>query len=157
VKGAAERGQETSLAFDLSVKEIYIEASPEIVFEFLTDPKKIVRWLEITAELEPRTGTFRVGPIGQHLIRGAYLGVIPNHRVVFTWKAERIGRAAPARSFSVAIELNREGQGTRLRLSHRMLEVESRDRHERGESRYMDRLKAACEDHHLDLQEDLDC
>jgi len=38
------------------VKEVYIEAAPEVVFEFLIDPKKVALWLGPVAELEPYRG-----------------------------------------------------------------------------------------------------
>jgi uncharacterized protein YndB with AHSA1/START domain len=38
------------------VKEVYIEAAPEVVFEFLIDPKKVALWLGLVAELEPYRG-----------------------------------------------------------------------------------------------------
>jgi uncharacterized protein YndB with AHSA1/START domain len=151
VKAAAERREELGRASASIVKEIYIEAPPEMVFEFLTDPKKIARWLGMRAELESCTRKFRVG---QHMICGTYLGIIPNRRVVFTWKSERIDQMASTGTSSVEIELHREGHRTRLRWSHRVSEVEARHSHERGGSHYMDRLKAACEGRDLGLGED---
>jgi uncharacterized protein YndB with AHSA1/START domain len=35
-------------------QEMYIEANPETVFSFLTDPDKMVRWMGVSATLEPK-------------------------------------------------------------------------------------------------------
>lgn len=128
------------------VKSIYIEAPPEIVFEFLTDPPKVLRWMGITAELEPRPGgIFRIDPNGRDVIRGTYLEVAPYSRVVFTWGWEEEGRRVPAGSTVVEIDLEPEGKGTRLKLIHRNLEGEFRDKHETGWMHYLARLKTVVE------------
>ena len=38
------------------VREIYIEAVPEVVFEFFVDSEKLTRWLAAEATLDPRPG-----------------------------------------------------------------------------------------------------
>jgi uncharacterized protein YndB with AHSA1/START domain len=51
------------------VKDIRIDAPPEIVFEFLTNPAKLIRWLGLKAELDPRPGgIFRVDPNGRDVV-----------------------------------------------------------------------------------------
>ena len=59
------------------IKEIYIDAPPSVVFQFLTDPKKMIRWMGIRAEIDPRPGgIYRVEPNGRDVIRGEYLEVV---------------------------------------------------------------------------------
>src|SRR5258708_40297885 len=41
---------------DPIIREIDIEAAPETVFEFFTDPAKLTRWLAVEATLDPRPG-----------------------------------------------------------------------------------------------------
>ena len=42
------------------VREVFIEASPEVVFQFLVDPAKYVEWGGSEAVLDPRPGgTYR--------------------------------------------------------------------------------------------------
>ena len=42
-------------------REIRIDASPETVFGFLTDPERHVRWMGVGVTLEPHAGgTYRV-------------------------------------------------------------------------------------------------
>lgn len=38
------------------VKELRIDASPETVFAFFTEPELITRWLAVEADLDPRPG-----------------------------------------------------------------------------------------------------
>lgn len=128
------------------IKEVYIEASPEIVFEFLTDQEKFLKWMGIAAELDPKPGgIFRIDPNGRDVIRGMYLEVVPFSRVVFTWGWEEKGHRVPAGSTVVEIELKPEGNGTRLRLTHRSLESEAREAHEKGWAHYLARLQSVCE------------
>ena len=134
------------MAAEPIVKEIYIEASPEIIFEFLTNQENFLRWMGLRAELDPRPGgIFRVDPNGRDIIRGTYLEVVPPSRVVFTWGWEEKGHRVPAGSTRVEVELEREGNGTRLRLTHRNLEGEARDAHEKGWAHYLVRIKIVCE------------
>jgi uncharacterized protein YndB with AHSA1/START domain len=134
------------LAADPIVKDIYIEAPPEIVFEFLTDPVKMLRWMGIRADLQPRPGgIYFLDPNGRDVIRGSYLEVVPHSKLVFTWGYEESGHSVPEGSTVVEITLAREGKGTRLRLSHRELPPGARDKHEFGWAHYLSRLKTISE------------
>jgi uncharacterized protein YndB with AHSA1/START domain len=67
-------------------KEIYIQASPEQVFSFLSQHDKFPRWMGQALEIEARPGgKFRLDPNGKDLIRGEFLEVDPPRRIVFTW------------------------------------------------------------------------
>ncbi len=67
-------------------REVFIAAKPEIVFEFLIEADKIVRWMGTEARLEPRPGgVFRVNVNGEDIAAGTFLEVTPFRRVVFTW------------------------------------------------------------------------
>lgn len=131
---------------DPLVKEIYIDAPPGVVFELLTDPVKMLRWMGIAAEIEPRPGgVYRVDPNGRDVIRGTYLEVVPDRKVVFTWGWEGIGRTIPAGSTVVEIELESRGKGTWVRLTHKELPPEMRQRHDIGWIHYLSRLKSVAE------------
>lgn len=133
------------MAADPLVKEIFIAAPPEVVFQFLIDPAKMVRWMGIAAEIDPRPGgIYRLDPNGRDVILGKYLEVIPNRRVVFTWGWEKPSEglaAVPAGSTRVEIDLGSEGSGTRVRLTHSQLPPAAHDRHELGWLHYLQRLK----------------
>ena len=74
------------MAADPVIKEIFIDAWPSVVFQFLTDPEKMIRWMGIKVEIDPRPGgVYRVEPNGKDVIRGKYIEIVPDSRVVFTW------------------------------------------------------------------------
>ena len=134
------------MATDPIVKEVYIEAAPEKVFEFLTDPAKMVRWMGLEAELEPKPGgKYRLDPNGRDVIQGTYLEVVENSKIVFTWGWDQPGHRVPAGSTTVEIHLEARGSGTWLRLTHRELPHEARDTHEMGWGHYLSRLKITAE------------
>lgn len=130
---------------DPIVKEVFIEAPPSVVFQFLTDPQKMIRWMGIRAEIDPRPGgLYWLDPNGRDVIRGEYKEVIPERRVVFTWGWENPSEgiaAVPSGSTRVEIDLEPENEGTRVRLTHRHLPSDARERHELGWAHYLARLK----------------
>jgi len=127
------------------IKEIFIDAPPSVVFPFLTDRAKMIRWMGISAEIDAKPGgIYRLDPNGREVIRGEYLEVIPDSRVVFTWGWEKPSPgmpAVPAGTTQVEIDLLPENGGTRLRLTHRHLPPDARERHELGWAHYLQRLK----------------
>lgn len=130
------------MAAEPLIKEIYIDAPPQVVFAFLTDPVKMVRWMGIQAELNPKPGgIYRVDPNGRDVIRGTFLEVVPNSRIVFTWGWEEVGHRVPAGSTVVEIHLESRDKGTWVRLTHRELPPEARENHELGWIHYLARLK----------------
>jgi uncharacterized protein YndB with AHSA1/START domain len=134
------------MASDPIVKEIYIDAPPSVVFKFLTDPKMMIRWMGIRAEIDPKAGgIYRVDANGRDVIRGEYLEVVTDARVVFTWGFEGGGYNVAAGSSRVEIDLAPEGKGTRLRLTHRELPPAAREGHDAGWGRYLGRLKTVSE------------
>ena len=134
------------MAADPLVKEIYIDAPAEVIFTFLTDAAKMVRWMGITAAIDPRPGgIYRLDPNGRDVILGKYLEVVRNSRIVFTWGFENAAHDVSAGSTIVEIYLIPEGCGTRLRLTHREVPADARDKHDYGWSHYLPRLKTISE------------
>jgi uncharacterized protein YndB with AHSA1/START domain len=98
--------------------EIRIEAPPEAVFPFLTEPDKIVRWKGVDATVEAVPGgSYRVNVTGRNRAVGEYVEVDPPRRVVFTWGWEGDEQLPPGSS-TVTIELIPDGAGTLVRLTH---------------------------------------
>jgi uncharacterized protein YndB with AHSA1/START domain len=125
-------------------REIHIEARPETVFDFFTDPEKACRWMGKTAELDPRPGgIYRVDVTGEDVARGEFTEVEPPHRVVFTWGWERGESPVPAGASTVEVTLEPEGDGTRLTLRHSGLPEESVAPHTHGWEHYLERLRVA--------------
>lgn len=126
------------------VREIYIDASPEETFPYLTESDKYLLWMGLSAELDARPGgIFKVDPNGRDVISGEFVTVEPPHRIVFTWGWDAPGRPVPAGSTIVEIELIPQGRGTLLRLVHRGLSGAQREKHATGWPHYLARLKIA--------------
>jgi uncharacterized protein YndB with AHSA1/START domain len=140
---------ETPAGTSVVQHEIRVEAPPETVFEFFTDPAKVVRWMGTDATLDPRPGGIcRIGmsrDIGASAISGEFVEVAPPSRVVFTWGWESELFGVPPASTLVEVSLMPDGTGTRLRISHRELPPDAIGFHELGWAHYAGRLKEAAE------------
>ena len=124
--------------------EIRVEARPETVFAFLTDPGRYRLWMGRTAELDPRPGgTYRVDVNGTNSVVGEYLLVEPPSRVVFTWGWVGSDEVPPG-STTVELTLVPQGEATIVRLRHSGLpSSEQREQHGHGWRHYLDRLAVA--------------
>ena len=128
------------------IREIFIDASPEEVFPYLTQSDKYVLWMGVSAELAALpAGVFRLNPNGREAILGEFLEVVPPKRVVFTWGWDEPGHPVPAGSTRVEIDLIPQGSGTLLRLVHRTVPDDFIERHDGGWQHYLARLKIAAE------------
>jgi uncharacterized protein YndB with AHSA1/START domain len=126
------------------VKDVYIDAPPHIVYALLTEPAKMMEWIGTEVDLDPRPGgIFRVVPNLVDVIRGEYVEAVPHSKVSFTWGFEGDGEPVPTGSTLVEITLQPEGAGTRLRLTHRNLTGEQRDKHDTGWDHYLSRIALA--------------
>ena len=127
---------------DAVQQEIRIEAKPETIFEYFTDPEKMLRWKGIEATLEPRPGgTYRVN--GKDIARGEYVEIERPKRVVFTWGWEAEGHPIPPGSSTVEVTLTPDGEGTLVRLTHRGLPTEAQGAHAEGWQHFLPRLADA--------------
>ena len=128
-------------------RELAIAASPETVWEFLVDPEKAVRWMGQAASLDPQPGgEYRVGVIPGHTASGEFVEVDPPNRVVFTWGWEPGpdgGSSVAPGSSTVEIELTADGDGTVLRLVHRLETAAAAESHGHGWDHYLPRLATA--------------
>jgi uncharacterized protein YndB with AHSA1/START domain len=121
--------------------EIRIEAPPEVVFPYFTDPARMVSWMGVAALLDPRPGgTFRVEANGRDVVIGEYVEVDAPNRVVFTWGFAGAEPFVEPGSTRVEVTLERDGEGTLLTLSHHGLADGARDAHAEGWSHYLARL-----------------
>jgi uncharacterized protein YndB with AHSA1/START domain len=133
---------ETKAAVEVAIR---IAAKPETVFDFFTDPDKMIQWMGRSVELDPRAGgLFRCDMNGENIAGGKYVELDPPRRVVFTWGWEGDDSITPPGSSTVEILLEPDGEETNLRLIHRDLpNAESAERHRRGWEHYAERLSAA--------------
>lgn len=130
------------------VREIHIDATPDTVFEFFTDPGKITRWLAVEATLDPRPGgvchQVHVDDDGnRYVMHGEFVEVSPPERVVFTWGFTNTEVGVPPGSSTVEVTLTPEANGTRVRLVHRDLPPSSIASHSAGWTGMLDRLRKA--------------
>jgi len=124
-------------------RAIRIEAAPATVFEFLTTPAKMVRWMGTEAVLDPRPGgEYRVNITGHERVSGEVIEIVPDRRLVFTWGWE--GGALPVApgESTVEISLEPDGEGTLLRLTHRDLPRDMHTFHRLGWDYALPRLAA---------------
>ena len=111
------------------------------VFSYLVDPTKLVQWMGVSAQIDPRPGgEFRVDVDGEHVAIGQYKLVEPPRRIVFSWGWEGDAEVAPG-STTVEITLTPDGSDTLLRLRHSDLPNEQQQAiHQEGWRMYTARL-----------------
>jgi uncharacterized protein YndB with AHSA1/START domain len=131
---------------DLVVVERRIAASPATVFSFFSDANRWLRWQGVEADIELQPGgAFRMNVRGDGFAAGAFLEVVPERRLVFTWGWEDEGLGVPPGSTVVEIELEPDGDGTFLRLTHRGLPRDAIETHRGGWEHYLGRLATIAE------------
>lgn len=131
---------------DAVVRELVLPALPDEVFEAFVDPERLVRWIGISADLEPRPGgRFRFEVVPGQFCEGRFVTVERPTRLVFTWGWTDPSLDLPPGSSRVAVTLTPHGRpptGTHLRLVHRGLAGPGRLLHDDGWGRFLDRLES---------------
>lgn len=131
---------------DPIVVERLIAAPPSVVYSYLTSSEKWVRWQGVEAIIQPESGgEFAVSMPNGTSARGEFLELEPDQRVVFTWGWVDHPEVPPG-STTVEIVLIGEGDGTRLRLTHRGLPPDEVPIHMAGWEHYTIRLVDVAED-----------
>ena len=127
------------------VQEIRIEARPETVFSFLIDPEKLLRWKGTECQLDPRPGgIYRCVVNAKNTARGEFVEVVPNRRVVITWGWEEPSHDLPPGASRVEFDLEPDGDGTLLRLTHSGLPTAAQlEQHTMGWTHFLPRLASA--------------
>jgi uncharacterized protein YndB with AHSA1/START domain len=124
--------------------QVRVAATPDSVFEYFTDPAKMVEWMGTEATLDPRPGgVCRVNPSGQAAMLGEFVEVDRPRRIVFTWGWETALFRTPPQSTLVEVSLTPEGEDTVVRLAHRRLKPEAVALHRAGWRHYLPRLALA--------------
>lgn len=124
--------------------ETRVSASPETVFQYFTDPTRMVEWMGTEATLDPRPGGLcRINPNGHGVMSGRFLEVDPPRRIVFTWGWEMELYATPPQSTAVEVSLVPIGTDTLVRLTHRRLQPAAVAFHREGWEHYLPRLARA--------------
>ena len=126
--------------------EVTISAPADLVYRLLTEDELLVRWMGMSAQLDPRPGgVFRFEIAPGHFCSGRYTEVVPGRRVVFTWGYESDAMPLAPGSSIVEIDIESQGDASLVRLVHRGLEGPMHTMHADGWSRYLERLGAVAE------------
>lgn len=123
--------------------ERHVAAAPAVVYSYLVESSKWVRWQGVDAELDAQPGgVFSVTMPNGARVRGEFVELVPDRRVVFSWGwVDHDG--LPPGSSTVEIELVPDGAGTVVRLTHRGLPPDELELHTVGWNRYLPRLVLA--------------
>ena len=123
--------------------QVRVDAPPELVFEYFTDPSKFVRWMGSDATLDPRPGGVCRFVVNGAAMVGEYVEVEFPWRLVFTWGWETRLFEVAERSTAVEVSLTPDGDGTLVRLTHSRLPEGAVAFHRAGWDHYLGRLAAA--------------
>ena len=120
---------------------VHIEATPDAVFQYFTDPTKYVQWMGTAARITSTPGgEYRVRMRDGVETAGEFVEIDPPKRVVFTWGWEH-DAAVPPGSTRVEVTLEPDGTGTRVVLRHHDLpSAEQIEHHRQGWQLYLNRL-----------------
>ncbi len=119
-------------------KSIWIDAPPDIVFEYFTDPKKMVRWCDRTAGVEPNPqGLYRVDMGGAGVIEGRFLKIEAPSLVLFEARA---GAAPPS---LIEVRITPESDGSRVDVTQSGLDLSIDEAAGRGWDFHLARLSVA--------------
>jgi uncharacterized protein YndB with AHSA1/START domain len=125
---------------------LYIDAPPERVYAYFTEPEAIVVWMGDYALLDPAPGgRFEVDIKGSAGAR-RFLHLDPPHRLVISWGYAGSSSLPPGAS-TVEVRLTAEGAGTRVELQHRDLPTAERAGHVSGWGHYLARLQLTAAGH----------
>jgi uncharacterized protein YndB with AHSA1/START domain len=129
---------------DAVLHELLLPVTPDEAFEMFVDPARLIRWIGISAELEPRPGgRFRFEVLPGQFCEGRYEVVERPHRLVFTWGWSDESMGVPPGSSQVEVTFTEAtGDATTLRLVHRGLGAGAQPLHDDGWTRFLDRLTA---------------
>jgi uncharacterized protein YndB with AHSA1/START domain len=131
---------------DAVIHEVLLPASAEQVFGMFTDPRQLIRWIGISADLQPRPGgRFRFEVVPGQFCEGQYVVIDRPVRLVFTWGWTDPGFGLAPGTSQVEVTLTRageDGRQTRLRLVHTGLAGDLGLLHDDGWSRFLTRLAA---------------
>ena len=109
------------MEFGTIEREIYVEASPEVVFEVVSSPEHVQRWWPDEARYEPVAGSTGEilfgGRPGGATVQITVLEAQPPRTFSFRWTQPAGEPAAPGNSLLVTFELTPSGGGTLLKMT----------------------------------------
>lgn len=123
-----------------------INARPETVWRYWTDPQRVCDWWGAAAELDPRPGgTCRVEMGGGPIMRGEYLELVPHERIVlsFGWEPTDGAPDVPPGSTRVEITFTADAGDTIMTLRHSGIPAAHADEHRSGWGHFLPLLADA--------------
>lgn len=113
-------------------RTILIQAKRETVFRYFTDAVRWASWWGAGSTIDARPGgRLRIRYPNAVEVLGEVIEVSPPSRIAFTY-GYAIGKPIPAGGSRVTVDLEAEGDNTRLRLKHEFADAEVRDHHIQG-------------------------
>jgi len=137
-------------------REVFVDATPDVVFDVVSNPEHVRRWWPDEAHYDVRagaTGTIVFGKpgTGETTVGFTVVEVAPPHRFVFRWTQPPGEPAVEGNSLLVTFELTAARGGTLLRMTETgfremgweaaLLEQQYND-HVSGWNFYLPRLEA---------------
>jgi uncharacterized protein YndB with AHSA1/START domain len=103
-------------------REVYVEATPEIVFEVVSSPDHLKGWWPDEARYEPTPGSageivFGDPQAGGKVVQFSVVDVRPPRTFSFRWTHGPDEIAAEGNSLLVTFDLTASGSGTLLRMT----------------------------------------
>ncbi len=127
-------------AADTYRRELKIDADAATVFAFFTDPQRLMQWVGVSADLDPRPGgLFLLDVDGGHVAQGEFKEVVPVSRLAYTFGWQNRAELPPG-STLVEIDLTPVNGSTLVRFTHSGLPAEAVPSHADGWNHYLDRL-----------------
>lgn len=125
------------------VHELLLPATPDEVFDMFVRPEQLVRWIGISADLDPRPdAVFRFEVVPGEFCEGRYVELDRPRRVVFTWGWTSPSMGVLPGTSRVEVTLESHAEGTALRLVHEGLSGDGRVMHDDGWTTFLGRLEA---------------
>lgn len=124
-------------------RDMTIEADVATVFAFLTDPQRMMRWVGVSATLDPRPGgLFLLDVNNGNVAQGEFKEVVPVSRLAYTWGWQGNDSVPPGSSL-IEIDLEPQNGGTLLHFAHSGLPADAVPAHTDGWTHYLGRLAIA--------------
>ncbi len=134
---------ETTAPIETIEQVVHIDATPETMWSFWTEPARLCEWWGVEADAVAETGgVFRVVMDGGPVMLGEFLELEPPRRLLFSfgWEGGAPGGPLPPGSSRVEVVLDGQDDGTLLTLRHELPATHAVD-HAKGWSFYVgDRL-----------------
>ncbi len=102
------------------IKEVYIAAPAEVLYDILTDPERLPNLIGLKGKLEISAGRFsKADRKGHVVVRGSYLEMRAKRKVVLLYARRSQHRNTTITDSVVKISFEPHCEGTWVRLTHR--------------------------------------